>query len=71
MTMEGGDDRRLLIWNLWKTIFDSKAPFCINTTHNSNINTIAFNVNNKTVATGGNFIQLETSFLIVSDIIFI
>ncbi|CAG5132541.1 unnamed protein product [Candidula unifasciata] len=50
----GGDDRRLLLWNIGQTIFDDKAPQVIDTLHVSNINTCCFDAGNKTVSTGGN-----------------
>ncbi|BFZ06789.1 hypothetical protein BsWGS_09828 [Bradybaena similaris] len=50
----GGDDRRLLLWNLAQTIFDDQAPHAIDTLHISNINTCCFHADNRAVATGGN-----------------
>ncbi|XP_059166658.1 DDB1- and CUL4-associated factor 5-like [Physella acuta] len=50
----GGDDRRLLIWNVAQTIFNKKKPTVIDTLHISNINSCCFDVDNKKVATGGN-----------------
>ncbi|KAH9519536.1 DDB1- and CUL4-associated factor 5 [Bulinus truncatus] len=50
----GGDDRRLLLWNVGQAIFDSKAPTVIDTLHISNINSCCFDADNRKVATGGN-----------------
>lgn len=50
----GGDDRRLLLWNIGQTIFDIKGPSVIDTQHISNINSCCFDAEDKKVATGGN-----------------
>ncbi|CAL1534613.1 unnamed protein product [Lymnaea stagnalis] len=49
----GGDDRRLLLWNVGQTIFDNKGPSVIDTQHISNINSCCFDAEDKKVATGG------------------
>lgn len=50
----GGDDRRILLWNVEKALSDIGKPSVMKGEHNSNIFCIAFNIDNTTIFSGGN-----------------
>ncbi|XP_052105470.1 DDB1- and CUL4-associated factor 5-like [Mytilus californianus] len=50
----GGDDRRVLLWNVEKALSDIGSPKIMKGEHNSNIFCIAFDRDNKKIFSGGN-----------------
>ncbi|KAL3874283.1 hypothetical protein ACJMK2_037322 [Sinanodonta woodiana] len=50
----GGDDRRVLLWNVEKAISNIGKPAVLKGEHNSNIFCLAFDNQNKTIFSGGN-----------------
>ncbi|XP_041352872.1 DDB1- and CUL4-associated factor 5-like [Gigantopelta aegis] len=52
--ISGGDDRRVLLWNVYKAIHDIGQPISMKGEHNSNIFCLAFNNCNKKIFSGGN-----------------
>ncbi|XP_076098557.1 DDB1- and CUL4-associated factor 5-like [Mytilus galloprovincialis] len=50
----GGDDRRVLMWNVEKALSDIGSPKIMKGEHNSNIFCIAFDHDNKKIFSGGN-----------------
>ena len=50
----GGDDRRVLLWNIEKSIANKEAPIAMEKQHNSNIFCLALNNDNKKIISGGN-----------------
>lgn len=50
----GGDDRRVLVWQVEKMLSDIGTPAVMKGEHNSNIFCIAFDLDNKTAFSGGN-----------------
>lgn len=49
----GGDDRRVLLWNMEKALSDIGSPFIMKGEHNSNIFCLAFDNENRKVFSGG------------------
>ena len=49
----GGDDRRVLLWNVCKAVHDIGKPVCMKGEHNSNIFCLAFNNCNDKIFSGG------------------
>ncbi|WAR18248.1 DCAF5-like protein [Mya arenaria] len=50
----GGDDRRVLVWNMEKALSDIGKPRAMKGEHHSNIFCIAFDIHNTTLFSGGN-----------------
>lgn len=50
----GGDDRRVMLWNVEKALSNIGRPAVMKGEHNSNIFCMAFDMDNKTVFSGGN-----------------
>ncbi|GFO48274.1 Ddb1- and cul4-associated factor 5 [Plakobranchus ocellatus] len=50
----GGDDRRLLLWDVGRAMVDDRSPDIIDTQHISNINSCCFDCQDEKIATGGN-----------------
>ncbi|XP_061173798.1 DDB1- and CUL4-associated factor 5-like isoform X2 [Saccostrea echinata] len=50
----GGDDRRVLIWNVEKALSDISKPWSLKGEHTSNIFCLAFDTENTKVFSGGN-----------------
>ncbi|KAJ8309567.1 hypothetical protein KUTeg_014441 [Tegillarca granosa] len=55
----GGDDRRVLLWNMEKALSDIGSPFIMKGEHNSNIFCLAFDNENRKVFSGGNDEQVS------------
>ena len=51
--ISGGDDRRVLVWQVEKMLSDIGSPAVMKGEHNSNIFCIAFDLDNKTAFSGG------------------
>ena len=49
----GGDDRRVLVWQVEKMLSDIGTPSMMSGEHNSNIFCIAFDLHNRTIFSGG------------------
>ncbi|CAF1285891.1 unnamed protein product [Adineta steineri] len=56
----GGDDKRVLIWNMGETLFNQTnySPIVLNATHLSNIFSIKFDNQNKRIISAGNDEQI-------------
>lgn len=51
----GGDDRRVLIWNVEKALSDISKPWTLKGEHTSNIFCLGFDLENTKVFSGGNY----------------
>lgn len=51
----GGDDRRVLIWNVEKALSDISKPWTLKGEHTSNIFCLGFDSENTKVFSGGNY----------------
>lgn len=63
----GGDDRRVLLWNIEKALSDIGKPVMMKGEHNSNIFCVAFDIHNKTAFSGGNDEQVIVHDLATGD----
>ncbi|KAI5746116.1 hypothetical protein M8J77_000033 [Diaphorina citri] len=56
LMISGGDDRRVLLWNVQECLHNTKnpSPKSMEAQHNSNIFTLAFDSQNKVIFSGGN-----------------
>lgn len=60
----GGDDRRVLLWNLEKGVTCEAEPVCMNGEHNSNIFCLAFDNSNSKLFSAGECSILQKVTLI-------
>ena len=57
--MPGGDDRRVLLWNVEKALSDVGEPVAMKGEHNSNIFCLAINKTNTKIYSGGELFFLS------------
>ncbi|KAL4238831.1 DDB1- and CUL4-associated factor 5 [Mactra antiquata] len=65
----GGDDRRILLWNVEKALSDIGKPMVMKGEHNSNIFCVAFDITNNVAFSGGNDEQVIVHDLNVGETI--
>ena len=53
-TFSGGDDRRVLLWNIDGICSESKQPHAMKGEHNSNIFCLSFDSTNSKIFSAGN-----------------
>ena len=53
----GGDDRRVLLWNVEKALSDIGEPVSMKGEHNSNIFCLAINKSNTKIYSGGGLME--------------
>ena len=55
ISFPGGDDKRVLIWNMSEVLFDetNRLPTVVNATHLSNIFSIKFDNHNRRIISAG------------------
>lgn len=54
LVLAGGDDRRVLLWNVEKSIIDKEEPQVMLKQHLSNIFCLSFDSKNTRIFSGGN-----------------
>lgn len=59
----GGDDRRVLIWNVEKALSDISKPWTLKGEHTSNIFCLGFDLENTKVFSGGNYLKNQILYL--------
>lgn len=59
----GGDDRRVLIWNVEKALSDISKPWTLKGEHTSNIFCLGFDSENTKVFSGGNYLKNQILYL--------
>lgn len=59
MLFGGGDDKEVLLWNTHQALSGIGKPVSMKTMHQSNIFCLAFDNENKTVISGGEYIFVK------------